>query len=135
MKLTIIGTGNMGRALLGGFVSGGVFEPKNITLYDVRIEAAKEVASKYGCSYKENAKEAVADSDYVLMAVKPIHFDGALRDIADSLKSSCIVLSIAAAVTCDRIAGIIGPTRKFVRIMPNTPAQVGAGVSAVCPVG
>ena len=61
--------------------------------------------------------------------------DNALSSIKNALKPSCIVLSIAAAVSCSRISGIIGSERKFVRIMPNTPAQVGAGVSAVCPVG
>ena len=135
MKLTVIGTGNMGRALLGGFVSGGVFKPEDIVCYDVRSESADEVSARFGCMSAATAKEAVKDSDFVLMAVKPVHFDGALRDIVSSLKPGVIVLSIAAAVTCDRIAGILGPSVKFVRIMPNTPAQVGAGVSAVCPVG
>ena len=51
------------------------------------------------------------------------------------MKAGAIVLSIAAAVTTARIAGILDSGRKFVRIMPNTPAQVGAGVSAVCPMG
>jgi pyrroline-5-carboxylate reductase len=135
MKLTVIGTGNMGKALMKGFIAGNIFKAEEITVYDV-IEAAREnAASTFGVNAASDAGTAVKDADYVLMAVKPQHFDNALKDIVPSLKGGAIVLSIAAAVTTSRIAGILDQGRKFVRIMPNTPAQVGAGVSAVCPMG
>ena len=92
-------------------------------------------AAELGCNTSGSVQTCVKDADYVLMAVKPQHFDPALTDVSECLKDGAIVLSIAAAVTCERIAGILGEGRKFVRIMPNTPAQVGCGVSAVCPVG
>ena len=135
MKLAVIGTGNMGKALLGGFVKGGVISPDEAWCFDVFTEACTKCASDLGVNAASSAEEAVTGADYVLMAVKPIHFDDALRGIKDSLKPEAIVLSIAAAVTCDRISKILGDGRKFVRIMPNTPAQVGLGVAAVCPVG
>ena len=135
MKLAVIGTGNMGRALLGGFVNGGVISPSEAWCFDVYTEACVKCAEDLGVNAASSIAEAVDGADYVLMAVKPIHFDGALKDVKESLKPDAIVLSIAAAVTCARIGGILGEGRKFVRIMPNTPAQVGLGVSAVCPVG
>ena len=135
MKLAVIGTGNMGKALLGGFVKGGVINPADAWCFDVYTEASAKCAADLGVNQASSAQEAVKDADYVLMAVKPIHFDDALKGIKDSLKSDSIVLSIAAAVTCGRIGSILGEGRKFVRIMPNTPAQVGLGVAAVCPVG
>ncbi len=135
MKLTVIGTGNMGKALMKGFIQGNIFKSEEITVYDV-IEAARENAAQtFGVNAASDPSSAVKDADYVLMAVKPQHFDNALKDIVPSLKNGAIVLSIAAAVTTTRIAAILDEGRKFVRIMPNTPAQVGAGVSAVCPVG
>ena len=134
MRLAVIGTGNMGKALVGGFISGGIFKPEEINCYDVYEQAAIQASEMLGINKCSSASEAVSGCDYVLMAVKPVHFDDALKGIKDDLADSAIVLSIAAAVTCDRIKGILGD-RKFVRIMPNTPAQVGAGVSAVCPVG
>ncbi len=134
MRLAVIGTGNMGKALVGGFISGGIFKPEEINCYDVYEQAAVQASEMLGINKCSSASEAVSGCDYVLMAVKPVHFDYALKGIKDDLADSAIVLSIAAAVTCDRIKGILGD-RKFVRIMPNTPAQVGAGVSAVCPVG
>lgn len=134
MRLAVIGTGNMGKALVGGFISGGIFKPEEINCYDVYEQAAVQASEMLGINKCSSASEAVSGCDYVLMAVKPVHFDDALMGIKNDLADSAIVLSIAAAVTCDRIKGILGD-RKFVRIMPNTPAQVGAGVSAVCPVG
>ena len=135
MKLTVIGTGNMGKALMKGFIDGNIFKAEEITVYDV-IEAARQnAASTFGVNAASDPASAVKEADYILMAVKPQHFDNALKDIVPSLKSGAIVLSIAAAVTTSRIASILDSGRKFVRIMPNTPAQVGAGVSAVCPVG
>ena len=135
MKLAIIGTGNMGKAILSGLLTEGIFDPKDINVCDVRQEAVDQVCSECGTNGFTKAEEAVKDCDYVLMAVKPIHFDAALNSLKGSLKSGVIVLSIAAAVKCEKIKGILGEGVKFVRIMPNTPAQVQCGVSAVCPVG
>lgn len=135
MKLAIIGTGNMGKALLNGFIEGKIFDKENINVCDLNPDALYAVTERYGVNGFAEAAEAVSDCDYVLMAVKPIHFDKTLESLKANLKDSAIVLSIAAAVTVARIQGILGNERKFVRIMPNTPAQVGCGVSAVCPVG
>lgn len=135
MKLAIIGTGNMGKALLNGFVEGKVFDPSDITVCDIRKEAVDSVCAKYKVSGTTVAKDAVKDADYCLLAVKPQHFDETVKSMASAIPSNCIVLSIAAAVKCSRIEGLIGSGKKYVRIMPNTPAQVGCGVSAVCPVG
>ena len=134
MKLTVIGAGNMGRALIRGFVSGGVLKSEEVFVYDIINEAAVKTAEEFGVNKSEDPNNDVKDSDYVLMAVKPQHFDDTLKGIKDSLGENTIVLSIAAAVTTSRIDNILRG-RKFVRIMPNTPAQVGSGVSAICPVG
>lgn len=134
MKLTVIGSGNMGRALIRGFVTGGVLKGSEVYVYDIIAEAARKTAEEYGVSVSEDPNKDVKDSDYVLMAVKPQHFDDTLKGLRDDIGENTIVLSIAAAVTTTRIDGILRG-KKFVRIMPNTPAQVGSGVSAVCPVG
>lgn len=134
MKLAVIGTGNMGKALVSGFISGGVLKPEEVFVCDIHQEKIDEVTSEFGCAGSTDAHMAVANADYVLVAVKPVHFDETLKSVLPDFKEGCIVLSIAAAVTVQRIGGILGENKPFVRIMPNTPAQVGAGVSAVCPV-
>jgi len=133
MRISIIGAGNMGSALASGFVNS-FSEPLDVTLFDVYKEAADKCAAKLGCKAADSIADCVKDADYVLMAVKPVNFDEALKEVAASMSDKAVVLSIAAAVTTKRIGGIIGGDRPFVRIMPNTPAQVGCGVSAVCPV-
>jgi len=134
MKLTVIGAGNMGRALIKGFISGKVLRSEEIYVYDVIEAATNKAAEDFNVNASIDPEADVKDSDYVLMAVKPQHFDATLGSLKDSLGENTIVLSIAAAVTLGRIKGIIGD-RKCVRIMPNTPAQVLSGVSAVCPSG
>ena len=133
MIIAVIGTGNMGKALAAGF-AGGFKEGIKINLYDVYAPSLKAAADLTGGEAFTDLESCVKDADYVLMAVKPVNFDDALREVSAFLKPGAVVLSIAAAVTTERIAGIIGADRPYVRIMPNTPAQVGAGVSAVCPV-
>ena len=100
MRLAVIGTGNMGKALVGGFISGGIFKPEEINCYDVYEQAAVQASEMLGINKCSSASEAVSGCDYVLMAVKPVHFDDALKGIKDDLADSAIVLSIAAAVTC-----------------------------------
>ena len=134
MRLAVIGTGNMGRALMGGFIRGGIIAPQDIYCFDVVSSALEACREEFGINVASSGSEAVSCCDYVLLAVKPQHFDATCAGLASSFKDGAVILSIAAAVTCDRIRGLIGD-RKFVRIMPNTPAQVGCGVSAVCPVG
>ena len=78
MKLTVIGTGNMGKALMKGFIDGNIFKPEEITVYDVIEAARNNAASTFGVNAASDAASSVKDADYVLMAVKPQHFDNAL---------------------------------------------------------
>ncbi len=135
MKTALIGTGNMGKALLRGFIGGKVVEPSDVYVFDLSKEAMDRTAVDLKVNTTSSANEAVKDADYVVLCVKPQHFDDVVRGLKDSLKDDVVVISIAAAVKVSRIQGLLGEGKKFVRIMPNTPAQVGAGISALCPVG
>lgn len=135
MKLSIIGLGNMGSALLKGFVKSGLISGSDITICDMFKEKLEALSNEYGCVIADDAASACVNADYVLVATKPQNFDETVRSLSGSLNKDTIVLSIAAAVTVDRILSLL-PNRdssKVVRIMPNTPAQVSSGVSAVCP--
>jgi len=134
MKFTVIGTGNMGKALINGFLSKGIIGNEELYVFDVRKEAAGAVADQFGCHATDDVAEAVSGADYVLMAVKPQQFDKALEGLMPFVKEDAVIISIAAAVTVARIEKIAGAARKILRVMPNTPAQVGEGVAAVVPV-
>ena len=118
MRLAIIGTGNMGKALINGFISSGVVSSDSITVYDAYMPALDAAVSKFGVNKANSANEAVKDADYVLMAVKPQQFDEVLSGITPDLDDKTVVLSIAAAVKTERILNIVGTNRKIVRIMP-----------------
>ena len=68
MRLAVIGTGNMGKALLGGFVNGGVIKPEEAWCFDVYTEACKKCAADLGVNAASSANEAVEGADYVFMA-------------------------------------------------------------------
>ncbi|MBP5492818.1 MAG: pyrroline-5-carboxylate reductase [Clostridiales bacterium] len=132
MIFSVIGTGNMGRALVGGFISSGILDPKDVRLCDIDEKKVQELAAETGCQPYTDAAAAVTGADYVLLAVKPQVFDKTVSSLASSLKSDAVVISIAAGVTLDRISGLLADGASIVRVMPNTPALVGASVCAVC---
>ena len=132
MVFSVIGTGNMGRALVGGFNKSGILAPTDVRLCDIDEKRVKDLASETGCEAFTDASKAVDGADYVLLAVKPQVFDKTVSSLASSLKKDCVVISIAAGVTLARISDLLGDSASIVRVMPNTPALVGASVCAVC---
>ena len=132
MIFAVIGTGNMGRALVGGFIKSGILTPKDVRLCDIDEKKVTELANETGCQPYTDAALAVEDADYILLAVKPQVFDQTVRSLSKNIKSGAVVVSIAASVTLDRIAKLLNEGSSIVRVMPNTPALVGASVCAVC---
>ncbi|MBN1892238.1 MAG: pyrroline-5-carboxylate reductase [Clostridiales bacterium] len=132
MVLAVIGTGNMGQALVTGFLRKGVLKPQEIRLFDIDENKVAGFARKTGCELAESASRAVEKADFVLIAVKPQVFDQTIESVSNKLGASAVVISIAAAVSVSRIQGLLRRNTPVVRVMPNTPALVGAGVSAIC---
>lgn len=129
---TVIGTGNMGQALVTGFLKKGVIKKDDIRLCDVDEAKLNAFAKKTGCKAYSNAIEAVDGADYILLAIKPQVFDKTLEPLINVLSPSTVVISIAASVTISRIIHLVHKGSPIVRVMPNTPALVGASVSALC---
>ncbi len=129
---TVIGTGNMGQALVSGFLGQGILKPIELRVCDSDLNKAKNFADKNGCAPFGEASKAVIDSDYVLLSVKPQVIDSVLDGILPFLDSKTVVISIAASVTLDRLRRHLAGNTPIIRVMPNTPALAGAAVSAVC---
>ncbi|NJB67138.1 pyrroline-5-carboxylate reductase [Desulfobaculum xiamenense] len=126
----VIGLGNMGGAIVRG-LSGR----DDVTLvgYDHNESRMRELAEGCGLEPAASAVEAVERADYVLVAVKPQHVKPLLKETAPALaQGGKCVLSIAAGIMTDKLRKYAGTSVPVVRIMPNTPAMVGAGVFAVC---
>jgi len=127
--ITFIGVGNMGGAILGGILQSGVFAPQDVILCDADAQKCAAYTAQ-GCSFCPSAAEAAAQGECILLAVKPQQLDALLTSIAPACAGK-LLISIAAGVTAERI-GRLAPDASVVRVMPNTPLQVGEGVSAIC---
>lgn len=129
MKLGFIGAGNMGGAILKGIIVGGKVGANDIFIRNSSDNSTQNAAQKNGVQACGSLKELAQKSSIVFIGVKPYLVAKVLEEIKDELKNK-IVISMAASVEIRDIEAII-PETKVVRIMPNTPVEVGAGVIGV----
>ncbi len=131
MKIGFIGSGNMASALANGFISSKKVLPEEIFISDRTLETL-EKWEKTGVNTTLDNKIVCKESDCVIFAVKPNVLPLVLDETKDFLKNK-LVLSIAAGTTIKAIEEIIGSNAKIIRCMPNTPAQVGCGMTVMSP--
>ena len=129
--LGILGTGNMGRAIASGLVRSGLMQGNQVYLYNLHPEKAQRLADELGAVRVDSAKELLERSEAVILAVKPFIMPGVLEEIKPYITSGKIMVSIAAGLTLSRLAAAMPEQTKIVRVMPNTPAMVGEGMSAL----
>jgi pyrroline-5-carboxylate reductase len=128
--LGVIGGGNMGAAIIRGAISSRVLDPAELIVAE--IDPAKRTAlQRFGCATTGDAK-AAARARQVLLAVKPQMFPEVARQIAP-LPRNTIVISIMAGLRSRRIGAALGGHARIIRVMPNVPCQIGAGMTAIAP--
>lgn len=132
MKLGFIGAGNMGGAIIGGVVSSGFVSADDITVADRDTKKLNDLRDRFGVNISMDNLECT-DSDVVFLCVKPNVIEYVIDELTATVKNDTVFVSIAAGQTLDKLAGMFdNPQAKIVRVMPNTPALVGEGMSAVC---
>lgn len=130
--LAVLGGGKMGEALIGGLVAGG-WTAADIAVAEVAEARREHLADRFpDIVTVGEPSEAVGGAEIVLVAVKPDVVPGALGDAAGSIGPTALVLSIAAGVRIATLEALV-PGNPVVRAMPNTPALVGKGASAIAP--
>jgi pyrroline-5-carboxylate reductase len=144
-RIGFIGAGNMGEAMIGALIRAGLFPPAAIQASDVNPDRIARLREAYGIRPAENNAALFRACDVVVLAVKPQQMDAVLSEIAGTsgygVKRPKLVISIAAGIPLRRVEEHLHPPldadgRKrlaMVRVMPNTPALVGAGVSGMSP--
>ncbi|WP_040214739.1 pyrroline-5-carboxylate reductase [Clostridium polynesiense] len=132
MKIAFIGSGNMGGAMIGGMIKSGKVSPKDITATAKSRETLIKIKKDMGVNTELSNIEAVKQSDIIVLAVKPYVYDEVLMEIKDYLKDK-ILITIAAGKSISQIEAVAGEDIKLLRTMPNTPALVGEGITALCP--
>lgn len=131
MKLGVIGCGNMGFALLNGVLKSGMAMPGETWIYDVDEQKMTDIASQLGANPAADIGDLVSHSDLVLLAVKPQNMTELLLNHQATLdQPEKIVVSIAAGYTTASFRKYLSRVR-LVRVMPNTPALIGQGASAL----
>ncbi len=134
MHLAFIGTGVMGEAMIAGLLRKKLVHPDNISASHPRQNRRTELADKYEiATYLDNqaAAEEVQgrENSAVVLCVKPQRLEQVLNDLSGVLHPDQLVISVVAGATIEYLAERLG-TAKIVRAMPNTPSQIGSGITA-----
>lgn len=128
-KIGLIGMGNMGSAILNGLLSA--FPKKDLMFTCRRKEHAEEIEKTTGVASAADNAVCAKNADILILAVKPQVYPAVLAEIAPALKKKQIVISIAPGITSDSLKEKLGADKRIVRAMPNTPAQLKAGMTGI----
>ncbi len=127
-----IGAGNMGSAMIGGILSSSLANTSQIIASAQSKETLEKIRAKYSIETTLSNETVTSRSDILFLAVKPDKMDDIISGITGYLKPNCVVVSVAAGKTLSSLRQAFGKEVKLVRAMPNTPALVGEGMSALC---
>lgn len=131
MKIGFIGTGNMGSSIIKGILSSKFEKSENINIFDLDKEKVNNLVKEYGVNTANSEKELAENCNIIILSVKPHIIPIVLKNLSGNVKKDTIILTIAAGISISVIENALGEDKKVVRTMPNTPAQVLSGMTAV----
>lgn len=131
-QLTIgfLGAGKMATALAKGFIRAELVMPKQVVAGDISEAARAAFAKETGAKITKSNLEVAKAADVLIIAVKPDQLPGALAEIHDHVTEAHLLISIAAGITLATLEASLGKAARLIRVMPNTPALVGASATA-----
>jgi pyrroline-5-carboxylate reductase len=127
-KIAFIGPGVMAEAMISGLIRNDVAKPEALLAAGPRAERGEELINRYGIVTSTDNAEAARQAEVVVLSVKPQRLDQVLFGLRGSIRPSALVLSIVAGAPIEKIALGLGHDL-VVRSMPNTPAQIGQGIT------
>lgn len=130
-KVGFIGCGKMASAIIGGCLSSNLFDKSNVFASEINETARMSAKQQFGIEVFDNNIDVVKNSDVIILCVKPFVIKDVLKEISSYVTSEKLIVSIAAGVKLNTIKDLL-PTAQIIRVMPNTPAMVKEGISAVC---
>ena len=131
-KIGFIGCGNMAKAMITSIIKAELVAPQSVFASDGYQPSLDDAKARLGINTTIDNKEVVKSSDVIFLAVKPNIYDAVMQEIAPLVDGKLIV-SIAPGKTLAYLENGLGKDTKILRTMPNTPAMVGEGVTAICP--
>ncbi len=131
LRLALIGAGAMGEAIIGGLLRQALVPPGQIVATEPRAERRQELATRYQITLSDDNVAAARRADVLILAVKPQVLPHVLPPLRGTLAEHALCISIVAGVSLHTLVQNLGHTL-VVRAMPNTPAQIGAGMTVWC---
>lgn len=123
----------MGSALIGGIINSGLTPANQVTVYDPDKESVARLTSQTGALSAADNPELAANSEIILLAVKPMYIVTVLQEIAPVITPQHLLISIAAGITLEKMESACPPDTRIIRAMPNTPALIGLGATGIAP--
>jgi pyrroline-5-carboxylate reductase len=128
-KIGLIGMGNMGYAMLKGALR--VFEQEDLSFTDVNEERGISISEETGVKFFNSNAECVNNNKYIILAVKPQYYDQVIKNIRYVITEEQIIISIAPGITIEELNTKLGSDKRIMRLMPNTPALLGMGMTGI----
>lgn len=128
MKISFIGGGKMAEAMISGILANGISKPTDIYVADPLESRRKQLSNSHGISVTTDNLDAVGHGTLIVLAIKPQTLSEVLKELKDSIGTEQTILSIVAGAPIATLASGLNH-EKIVRVMPNMPAQIGAGIS------
>lgn len=131
-KIAFVGSGAMGEAMISGLLRQGLAQPQDLMTADVHARRVEELAERYGTQPFTDNRLATAGADVVVLSVKPQRLTEVLRGLKGAISPQALIISIVAGARIAKISHGLGH-EAIVRSMPNTPAQIGQGITVWMP--
>jgi pyrroline-5-carboxylate reductase len=132
LRVAVLGAGKMGGILLQAFLKNNLLGPEQIFATVQHAERAKALSAQFGIEITTDNVAAARQADVILLGVKPIQVPALIEEIKTALTPKKMVLSFAASVKTKSIEEAAGCELAVIRAMPNTPAMLAAGITALC---
>ena len=126
-RLAFIGAGVMAESMIAGMLKQRLIDPGGIVASHPRADRRDKLSSRFGITVIESNREAALDADLVFLTVKPQVLNGVMKQLAGELSPGQVVVSVIAGAPFPLLRKGLGHDA-VVRVMPNTPAQIGAGM-------
>jgi pyrroline-5-carboxylate reductase len=131
-KIGIIGVGRMGSCIVRRLLETGTYKKEDILFTTRHSETADAVSKDLGIKPAKSNADLVKQTDYLIIAVKPQNIVEVLEEVGSLLTKDKTVMSIAASISTSQIESRLSKAVPVLRAMPNTPAFVGEGITAIC---
>lgn len=131
MKIGFIGCGNMGNAMMQGILKAGKCKPEEI-MVSARTEQTLATRAELGVQTTKQNKEVAEFAELLFLAVKPQFYEEIIQEIQETVTEQKLIVSLAPGKTLEWFKQRFKKEQKIARLMPNTPAMVGEGMTAIC---